>query len=111
MMCAKAPRRRCHPEVPVREAAHIDSISTDRLPHLAAKHRAMERRFKVFRPPQVETACDPDCREIAKVLAIREHEPRLRLLVENARARLEHGRSDQVVSVDGKDVPATRDRD
>ena len=111
MMPAKAPRRCRDPEVPISEAAHIDSISTDRLPHLASKHRAVGELVEVLQPPQVETAGDPDSLEVPEVLAIREHEPYLGVRVEDARARFEHVWSDQVVSVDGKDVAAMRDRD
>jgi hypothetical protein len=71
MMPAKAPRRRCHPEVPISEAAHVDSISTDRLAHLASKHRAVGELVEVLQSPQVEMASDPDSLEIPKVLAIR----------------------------------------
>jgi len=41
MVTTEPPRRRRHPEVPVIEAAHIDAIAADRLPHVATKQRAI----------------------------------------------------------------------
>src|SRR5689334_17546220 len=98
------------PEIPVVETRDVDAVAADCFPQRPPVEGAMRELIEVLQMLDVECSCGKDAMKGTEVFTIREHDRRLGIRIEHARALGEHRWCDEIVGVERHDVFAARDR-